>query len=59
METGSSVTLLGPDGKRQTILRSDLEDLRSTGKSLMPDGLEQGLTPQDMADLIAFVLSAE
>jgi hypothetical protein len=29
--------------------------MRLTGQSLMPEGLEQNLGPQDMADLIAFL----
>jgi putative membrane-bound dehydrogenase-like protein len=57
-ETGNSITLIGPDGKKQTLLRGELEELSSTGKSLMPEGLEKDLKPQDMADLIAFVRSA-
>ena len=57
-ETGSSVTLLGGDGKPHQILRTDLKRLRSTGTSLMPEGLETGLKPQDLADLFAHVLSA-
>lgn len=58
-ETGVSVTLLAADGKRYDILRSDIETLQSTGKSLMPDGLEKDLSPQDLADLIAFVAQAK
>jgi putative membrane-bound dehydrogenase-like protein len=54
-ETGASVTLIGTDGKPQTILRKDLEELTSTGKSLMPEGLEKEVQPQDLADLIAFI----
>ena len=42
-ETGNSVTLLGQEGKQQTILRTDLESLQATGKSLMPEGLEKDL----------------
>ncbi len=57
-ETGGSITLLGEQARRQTILRSDLELLRSSGKSLMPDGLERDLSPQDLADLIAVVARA-
>ncbi len=57
-ETGASVTLLAADGKRQDILRSDIESLQSTGKSLMPDGFERDLIPQDLADLIQFVAQA-
>jgi len=57
-ETGNSVTLLGADGKSHVLLRTDLKSLRSTGTSLMPEGLETGLSPQDVADLIAFVRAA-
>lgn len=56
-ETGSSITLLAAEGKRQTVLRRDIEVLQASTKSLMPDGLEQGLKPQDLADLIQFVQS--
>ncbi len=51
-ETGNSVTLRGQEGKQQTILRTELEALRSTGKSLMPEGLEKDLAPQDLANVI-------
>ena len=54
-ETGNSVTLLGQEGKQQTILRSDLETLQATGKSLMPEGLEKDLGPQDLANVIAYL----
>jgi hypothetical protein len=30
--------------------------MRSTGLSMMPEGLEQGMKPQDLADLMAFVM---
>jgi hypothetical protein len=46
--------LLGADGKRVTILREDLESLTS-GKSLMPEGVEQQIDPQQMADLLMFL----
>jgi putative membrane-bound dehydrogenase-like protein len=54
-ETGNSITLLGPDAKQQVILRTDLEELVSSNKSLMPEGLEKDLKPQDIADLIAHI----
>jgi putative heme-binding domain-containing protein len=56
-ETSTSITLVGPDGKSQQLLRNELDELASTGKSLMPDGLEKDLSPQDIADIIAFVRS--
>jgi hypothetical protein len=57
-ETGNSVTLRIPQGAEQTVLRANLKALRSTGLSLMPEGLETGMSPQDLADLIAFVQSS-
>jgi putative heme-binding domain-containing protein len=54
-ETGNSVTLLGQEGKQQTILRTELEALQASGKSLMPEGLEKDVTPEDMANVIAYL----
>jgi hypothetical protein len=54
-ETGNSVTLVGVNGMTQTILRSDLKSLTCTQKSLMPEGFEAFLQPQDLADLIAYI----
>jgi putative membrane-bound dehydrogenase-like protein len=54
-ETGSSITLLQQEGKQTTLLRGDLEALASTGKSLMPEGLEKDIKPQDLADIMAYV----
>jgi len=54
-ESGNDITLVGPDGKTVVILRSNLDSLISTGKSLMPDGLENDLRPQDLADLFSFL----
>ena len=54
-ETGNSITLIDTEGKKNVILRSDLDELSSTGKSAMPEGLEKQINPQDMADLIAYL----
>jgi putative heme-binding domain-containing protein len=51
-ETGSSITLLSPEGRKHTILRTEIEELQASGKSLMPDGMERELSLQDVADLI-------
>ncbi len=54
-ETGNSITLLGPESKQQVILRNDVEDMQSSVKSMMPDGLEKELTIQNCADIMAFI----
>lgn len=56
-ETATSIEVVMPGGLRENILRSDLSEIRATGISLMPDGLEQAMSPQAMADLIAFLKS--
>lgn len=54
-ETATGITLRGQQGKDETILRSDLLNLRGGSKSLMPEGLEKDVSKQDAADLIAYL----
>jgi putative heme-binding domain-containing protein len=56
-ETAAALTLKRAEGVSDEVPRSQIEAITSTGLSLMPDGLEKGLTAQDFADLIAFVRS--
>ena len=57
-ETASSLTLRRGEGAEDTILRNQIESVESTGKSLMPEGLEMQLTKQDLADVIAYLRKA-
>jgi putative heme-binding domain-containing protein len=57
-ETSGSIKLRGQQAEETSLLRSELESLTSTGKSLMPEGFENQISPQDMADLLQF-LSAQ
>lgn len=57
-EAGNSITFTGLDGVQHVILRSELKSLSSTGRSLMPDGLEAAIAPQAMADLVTFIAGA-
>lgn len=54
-ETPNSITLLSPQGKHTTLLRSEIESLTSSGQSLMPEGLETQISVQQMADLLAYL----
>ncbi|MEZ6091076.1 MAG: HEAT repeat domain-containing protein [Pirellulaceae bacterium] len=54
-ENAASVTVCESGGKKHELLRGTLEQLRSTNRSLMPEGLEKDLSPQDVANLIAYV----
>jgi putative membrane-bound dehydrogenase-like protein len=56
-ETPDSVTLLQANELKTTLPRADIQKLRSTGTSLMPEGVEATLTSQQMRDLIAFLQS--
>jgi putative heme-binding domain-containing protein len=54
-ETATSVTLKRAEGQTDVLLRKDIDEIASTGISLMPDGLEKNITVQDMADLLRFL----
>jgi putative heme-binding domain-containing protein len=47
--------LRGPLGVEATLLRSDLAKLEALPGSLMPAGLEAGLSKQQLADLLAYL----
>lgn len=56
-ESAGSITLKRAEGKQDTVLRSNIDQMISTGLSLMPAGLEKDLSRQDLADVITFVKS--
>jgi putative heme-binding domain-containing protein len=58
-QTSTSISLKREKDAVDTLLRSNLEELSSTGKSLMPEGFEKKLTRQDMADLIAYLQTVQ
>jgi putative heme-binding domain-containing protein len=57
-ESGNSITLIDNTGKPQAVLRENIEELISTGKSAMPDGFEKELGHEEVADLFTFLRSA-
>ena len=54
-ETGTSITLKMAGGARRVLPRQSVKRIAGSPLSLMPEGLETGITPQQMADLIAFL----
>jgi putative heme-binding domain-containing protein len=58
-ESAGSLTLRRPGGGEETVLRANVEAVTGTGKSLMPEGMERRITPQEMADLIAYILRVQ
>jgi putative membrane-bound dehydrogenase-like protein len=56
-ETANSITLRRSDGTSETVLRVNIDELRSTGLSFMPEGLEKQIDVRGMADLLAYLNS--
>lgn len=54
-ENATSFTLAQPNSLSETLLRIELASIKATGVSLMPEGLEAALSPENMADLIAYL----
>ncbi|WP_411273374.1 PVC-type heme-binding CxxCH protein [Daejeonella sp.] len=54
-ETENSMTIRTAFGTDESILRRDIATLTNSGFSLMPDGLEQSMSKQDMANLVAYL----
>lgn len=57
-ETATSVTLRRAENATDTVPREEIEELRASGLSIMPEGLEKEISPQGMADLLAYLLNA-
>lgn len=58
-DTAAGVTLRQAFGKEDALARASIKTMRSPGQSLMPEDLQAGLTPQQMADLLTFIEEAK
>jgi putative heme-binding domain-containing protein len=54
-ESKTAIELLDAEGKSNSILRDDVEELIKSPKSLMPEGFEKLITREGMSDLLAFL----
>jgi putative membrane-bound dehydrogenase-like protein len=54
-ETANNVVLKLPGGVELPVLRGDIASQQPSNRSLMPEGMETVLKPQDVADLIAWI----
>ena len=54
-DTPSSVTLRQALGMEETVPREKIKRLTASVFSLMPPGLEKAMTPQELADLLAYL----
>ncbi len=54
-ESPTSITLKQQEGKQQVILRNEIDELKVSPVSMMPANLIETLSPQDVADVIAWL----
>jgi putative membrane-bound dehydrogenase-like protein len=58
-ESATSLTLRRADNQQDTVLRIEIDQLKSSGQSLMPEGIERQIDKQQMADLLEYLRVAE
>ena len=56
-EDAQSITLKAENDAIKTIAKKDIQELSVQQKSLMPEGLEKILNPQDMRDLFRYLMA--
>ena len=54
-ETSTVITIRGQKDETKTIFRSDIQQIKSLGTSVMPEGLEKSVSPTDMSHVLAFL----
>ena len=54
-ETAAGMALQQADGSTQYLKRSEILKIKSLGISLMPEGMEKQIKPQEMRDLMEFI----
>jgi putative heme-binding domain-containing protein len=60
METTATTVVLGQaTGQNLTLQKSEIQSMKASSLSLMPEGLLQGLSAQQQKDLLTFLLTAK
>ncbi len=54
-EAGGSVTMKLADGTTRNIARAEIDELATSNRSFMPDGVEETVSVDQMRDLLAFL----
>jgi putative membrane-bound dehydrogenase-like protein len=54
-ETKTAVELIDSEAKKHVIQRDDIESLKASTKSLMPEGFEKQVKPEEIRDLLEFL----
>lgn len=58
-QDAQTIVLRGFNGESTTVARDDIESMRATGQSLMPDGLLKELTEDQVRNLFAYLRSTQ
>ncbi len=58
-ESVDSILLREAGGKEHVVPRSEVEEFRSSERSVMPEGLERDMSAQDFSDVIAYLAGFE
>ena len=56
-QTADSVVLRSASGADVQLRRNQIQEMSRVAASIMPEGLEQGMTPEEFRDLLAFLQS--
>ena len=56
-ETANDIVLRGIDGKLTQLAKNAIEARKQQKQSMMPDGIVGNLTPEELADLVAYLES--
>jgi putative membrane-bound dehydrogenase-like protein len=54
-QTNTSVEIIDGEAKRHALAREDVVSMKETEKSLMPEGFEKVMKPEELADLLEFL----
>jgi putative heme-binding domain-containing protein len=54
-QTGTSVEIIDGEAKRHSLSKDDIVSLKETDKSLMPEGFEKVMKPEEFGDLLEFL----
>lgn len=54
-ETKSSIELIDTEAKKQSVLREDIDEIKASDRSLMPEGFEKQLSKPDLVNLLEFL----
>ncbi|MEX2173346.1 MAG: c-type cytochrome, partial [Pirellulaceae bacterium] len=54
-ETKTAIELIDSEAKKHVVLREDIENLKASPKSLMPEGFEKQVKPEEIVNLLEFL----